>query len=85
MNRFAGLTMDGRYYTIVSHLPGTKLLLERPFLQAAAAAIEPLRMVALYSKPGCRRWVWMSMNPGQTTFPEASITRTPPICPTRIS
>ncbi len=40
----------------------------------AAAAWEPVAMVSLSSRPGSRRWVWMSMKPGVTTQPAASNT-----------
>src|SRR5574337_1080554 len=40
-----------------------------------AAAIVPLAIVSLSSRPGWRRWTCMSINPGQTTRPVASITR----------
>src|SRR5215831_2459988 len=43
----------------------------------AAAARVPLAMVSLYSKPGSRRCVWMSMNPGHTTLPVASTVSAP--------
>ena len=38
-----------------------------------AAALVPVAMVSLYSKPGSRRWQWRSMNPGEITNPLASI------------
>jgi hypothetical protein len=40
----------------------------------AAAARAPVAMVSLSSRPGSRRWVWMSMKPGVTTQPVASKT-----------
>src|SRR5262245_8518302 len=43
----------------------------------AAAARVPEATVSLYSKPGSRRCVWMSMKPGHTTLPDASIAVTP--------
>src|SRR5262245_22324371 len=43
----------------------------------AAAARVPLAIVSLYSWPGSRRWTWMSMNPGATTRPPASMVSAP--------
>ena len=43
----------------------------------AAAARVPLAIVSLYSCPGSRRWTWMSMKPGATTRPSASIVSVP--------
>ncbi len=43
----------------------------------AAAARVPVAIVSLSSRPGCRKWVWRSMNPGQTTSPLTSITSAP--------
>ena len=40
----------------------------------AAAAFVPLMMSSLYSRPGSRRWTCMSINPGTTIIPVASIT-----------
>ncbi len=39
----------------------------------AAAARVPLAMVSFADWPGSRRWTWMSMSPGATTRPRASI------------
>src|SRR5512136_1729199 len=38
----------------------------------AAAARLPVRTVSLYSNPGSRGWVCMSINPGTTSFPSSS-------------
>ena len=43
----------------------------------AAAARVPVAIVSLSSRPGSRRWVWMSMKPGQTTRPFSSRTWAP--------
>ncbi len=39
----------------------------------AAAAIVPVLIVSLYSSPGSLRWVWISIKPGVTILPLASI------------
>ena len=44
-----------------------------------AAAREPVSIVSASSLPGSRRWVWRSTNPGDTTWPAASITCSPSI------
>src|SRR5256885_11121742 len=43
----------------------------------AAAARVPVATVSLYSCPGSRRWTCMSMKPGHTHMPAASITAAP--------
>src|ERR1051325_1746971 len=43
----------------------------------AAAAIAPVAIVSACSKPGSRRCTWMSMSPGATTLPAASMTLAP--------
>src|SRR3989304_1851967 len=43
----------------------------------AAAAAVPERMSSFHSYPGSRRWTCMSIRPGSTHFPPASITRPP--------
>ena len=42
-----------------------------------APALVPVAIVSLYSKPGSRRWQWMSIKPGLTTSPAASIVGQP--------
>ena len=59
-------------------LTGTVLAMQATAVKPpAAAAIVPVRTVSLYSWPGSRRWTWMSMSPGVTTSPAASIVSAP--------
>src|SRR3990170_2968118 len=44
-----------------------------------AAASVPVAIVSLCSKPGWRRWVWMSTKPGQTMSPDASMASGAPL------
>src|SRR5215203_3945690 len=54
-------------------LTGSVLAMQAtPVKPPAAAAMVPVRTVSLYSWPGSRRWMWMSISPGATTRPEAS-------------
>src|SRR5688572_23057795 len=50
----------------------------------ATAAAEPEATVSSSSSPGSRKWTWMSMRPGVTYMPLASMTRSagPRLCPT---
>src|SRR5438105_1299642 len=43
----------------------------------AKAAAVPVAMVSSSSRPGSRRWTCMSISPGQTILPAASIIRKP--------
>ncbi len=45
----------------------------------ASAAAVPVSMVSSSSKPGSRRWTCMSISPGLTILPAASITVSPPV------
>ena len=40
----------------------------------ASAAAAPVAIVSSSSLPGSRRWTWMSIRPGQTIRPRASMT-----------
>ena len=43
----------------------------------ATAARAPVATVSRSSWPGSRRWTWMSISPGATTLPRASMIRAP--------
>src|SRR5215213_3177133 len=59
-------------------LTGTVLAMQATAVKPPAeAAMVPERTVSLYSCPGSRRWTWMSMSPGVTTRPPASIVSAP--------